>query len=199
MKRIIPSIFLAAALMINVSAHADDVHVEGNLTAEQKATLALEAAKLVTANKTPDANPTTTVDTVKKWTDVGTAIGSGLASSAKELGVAANDFAQTGVGKFTMIIIAWHFIGAALVHVLFGSLWLLGAISLWFYLFRRATTKITTTVYEEGKGPNGAKKITVRAPCPFSADDDYRNAAGTIYTLSLLVIVVIGVVAIMTF
>jgi hypothetical protein len=200
MKRI-PSIFLALMLTA-FTVHADEnIHIDGNLTQEQKAELALQAAKLVTANKNANNGvpAPVAVDTVKKWADIGTAIGSSLASSARQLGVAANDFAQTPVGKLTMAVIVWHFIGGQLVHIVFGAMWLVIAIPLWVYFYRRASSKTTITVYEAGKGPAGATKITVRAPCAFSNDDDYRNAVGVIFVLSLLMIVMIGVITVFTF
>ena len=203
MKRIIPSIFLGMLLATSF-VHADEtINVDGKLTAEQKAALALEAAKLVTANKNADAGPiappTTTVDTVKKWADIGTAIGGSLAASAKELGVAANDFAQSPVGKVTMAIIVWHFIGAQLVHIVFGALWFITMIPLWIYFYRRDSSKKTITYYEPGKGPDGAKKVVVRAPTPFSNDNDYRNGMGACYIISLILIVLIGLFATFSF
>lgn len=78
------------------------VQVEGKLTDEQRAAVALVAQQK--AAEPVSAAPT--VSKVKEWVDIGGAIGAGLASSAKELGIAANTFAQTPVGKFTVVMIA---------------------------------------------------------------------------------------------
>src|SRR4051812_40589099 len=103
------------------------IDVPGELTDQQKAELQLEATKKIVDNP-PGVISASAPEKVKEWVDIGTAIGSGLASSAKELGIAANEFANTPVGKFTVFMIAWHFIGQDFVSIAFGFAWLITAI-----------------------------------------------------------------------
>lgn len=165
------------------------VQVEGKLTDEQRAAVALVAQQK--AAEPVSAAPT--VSKVKEWVDIGGAIGAGLASSAKELGIAANTFAQTPVGKFTVVMIAWHFIGAQLIHVGIGLLWLITMIPLWVFLYKRMQFNVTVKYYNKGEGPNGARKIVERTV--------NRVADGTelMYWVLLAAIILIGVIAIFSF
>lgn len=68
---------------------------------------------------------------VKQWVDFGSALGQGLAGTARELGIAANEFINTPAGTLATYILMWKLIGADLMHV-GGALiiWLVGFISL---------------------------------------------------------------------
>jgi hypothetical protein len=71
------------------------------------------------------------------WAQVGAALGKGLAQTARELGIAANEFVQTPVGKLTAGIILWKYMGASLVHLIVGSIFLVVYFLVWLYLIRR--------------------------------------------------------------
>lgn len=60
-----------------------------------------------------------TTQKVSEWANIGKNVGEGLVATAKELGVAANDFAKTDLGKLTIIILLWHFFGKSLVILAF--------------------------------------------------------------------------------
>lgn len=120
-------------------------------------------------NQAPVEAPKKTVDTVKEWASIGSQIGAGLAASARELGLAANDFAKSPVGKLTMFIIIWRYVGHAIVSDIFGFVWLITLIPIWIYLYRRTHYITTTTVYEKGAGPDGATKIVIREPTTCTA------------------------------
>ena len=62
----------------------------------------------------------TSAEEVEKWSNIGNAVGKALSSTAKELGVAVNDFSKTDVGYLVTFLIVWHFFGAMVVHVLGG-------------------------------------------------------------------------------
>lgn len=96
-----------------------------------------------------------TVEQVEKWVDIGTKIGKGLAGAAKELGVAANDFAKTPVGILTMSLIVWNSMGSMLLHFIGGIfIWLIGFLIL-FWLIRRSQDLVI--IYDETSGKK--KKI----------------------------------------
>lgn len=97
------------------------------LTKEQK--IAIE--QILSNTKDAKSEPSIVQpDDVEKWINLGSNIGAGLAASAKELGVAASEFANTGTGKLVVWIIVWKTIGSSIAHILAGVLVLLaGAIS----------------------------------------------------------------------
>lgn len=170
MKKILLSLMLVMSVGVAI---ANDVVDTTNLTDEQKAKAALYIAQMAKENPAAVvASSSKTVEVVKQWADIGTAIGSGLASSAKQLGIAANDFAQSPVGKFTVFLIAWHFIGATLIHIAFTLLWLLITAPTIIYMYRRNTYRTVVTTYEKGKGPDGKTKVVERDCNPKSETSD---------------------------
>lgn len=188
---VIASLFLLSPTLTFADSQTTITTAQG-LTDEQKALLAAEAAKMVTENPTGKFS-TTKAKEFQQWVDLGTAIGSGLASTAKELGIAANDFVKTPVGKLTAGLIVWHFVGSSAIHLVFGSLWLLLVGSFWYSLYRRTAFKVTVTDYETGKGPNGAKRTTIR-----SNVDLTEGQSGT-FIVGGLIIAAVGVVTLATF
>lgn len=152
---LITSLFLVTPVLTFAESQTTITTASG-LTDEQKADLSAQAAKMV-ADNASGATPSTKAKEFQQWVDLGTAIGSGLASTARELGVAANDFVKTPVGKLTAGLIVWHFVGSTLIHIGFGVLWLLTMGTVLYVLYRRMSYKTTTTNYEAGKGPNGEK------------------------------------------
>lgn len=196
MNRLLPIIMMLfvipflATVAVSQYAYADQLEVSSKLSDEQKAQLALTAAQLAHEHDTSSATA------VKQWVDIGTAIGSGLASSAKELGIAANEFANTPVGKFTIVIIAWHFMGSEVVHIGFGLLWLITLLPVWVYLYRRTwfTTKIET--FETGKGPDGKTKVVTKT---VNSDRDVSDSVSGLLWVSLIVILAVGVISTFTY
>ena len=169
-----------------VAAEEVVIRVDGELTDQQKAELQLAAAK---AASTPGEVNVAKVETVKEWVNIGTAIGSGLAASAKELGVAVNDFATSPVGIFTMVLIAWHYVGGELVSIVFGFVWLAFTVPVWVWMFRRQFSNINVTKYEKDKGPNGARYVKTSSP-----SDSHYNQDGTkfAYWVTLILVIAIG-------
>ena len=139
MKRLI-SIFSLVGLLFALPVYAmdtNDVNSAGfdDLTPSQQADVIKEIAKM--KDNAKEASVSTKADEVAKWVNIGTNIGKGLAGAAKELGIAANDFAKTPVGQMTMFLIMWHFMGSIGVHFVGGLLvWTIG-ISLIYITMRR--------------------------------------------------------------
>ena len=82
----------------------------------------------------PDAP---TVKKVAEWATLGQQFGAGLAQTAKELGIAANDFVNTPVGKLVAAIIVWKLVGGAAVHIIAGVAFFIVATPIWMYNWRR--------------------------------------------------------------
>lgn len=153
-------------------AHADNfrVYTQGTLTQAQTAQLQAEAAKMAAANAANSDSqshvsaPTDTAKRVEEWVNIGTAIGSGLAASAKQLGIAANQFATTPVGKITIFLIAWHFLGNTILHIVSSLIWFLTWIPILIWYYKTNGFVLEKTVYEKGAGPSGVSKVIKRTP-----------------------------------
>ncbi len=63
-----------------------------------------------------------TPESVNAWVDVGKNVTLGMVAGAREAGVAVNEFAETPVGKLTMIVLVWHFMGNSFMHLIIGSI-----------------------------------------------------------------------------
>lgn len=82
-------------------------------------------------------NNAPSVDRISEYAKLGKDLGVGLASTAKELGVAANEFAQTPLGHVAMLLIIYKVIGSSIIHLICGFLWLTSSTAIFIYFFRR--------------------------------------------------------------
>ena len=98
------------------------------LTESQKA----EIIQRVAAAAAPAAqNTEETIDKIDKWAQVGANLGKGLAATAKELGIAVNEFASTPIGKIATALLVWHFMGVSIMHIVGAFLiWGIGLFSI---------------------------------------------------------------------
>jgi hypothetical protein len=140
--RLLCSLLTAILLLMPALSHAnlttDAVQRAGfdKLTEQQKA----ELIKQIATQATPEL--ATTLDTPQKvteWVDVGTKIGQMMGGAAKELGVQVNEFAKTPVGKWTMALIVWKFMGDVIMHAFGGVLVFITGISFVLFMARRYT------------------------------------------------------------
>jgi hypothetical protein len=92
-------------------------------------------------------------DNVVGWAGVGKEIGEAVNSSLQAVTVQSNNFAQTSVGKLTVVLVIWKVIGSEFVHIVTGLLELLIFIPLWIWSYRR--TCITRAI----KMPDKTVKI----------------------------------------
>ncbi len=67
--------------------------------------------------------------------NVGANLGKGLAATAREMGMALNEFANSRVGTFAMVLIAWNFLGGTIMHLLTALSCLLLLFG-WYRVFR---------------------------------------------------------------
>lgn len=110
------------------------------LTEQQQADIIKQVADKAAENKAVIVPGAVTAEKVNQWVEVGQNIGKMFGGAAKEVGVAVNEFSQTDVGKWTMILIIWHYLGGAIVHVVSGLLVLLASILFVRYLINRQYT-----------------------------------------------------------
>lgn len=134
-------ILAVLALMISTSVFAatqTSVDVS-KLTAEQKAQINKQVAEL-------SAEPTNVSANVRKeaeaWGELGTNMGKAMVGAAREVGVAANEFSQTSLGKVVVAMVAYKIAGRDILGVIFGALILVFGygLALWVALTRRWST-----------------------------------------------------------
>jgi hypothetical protein len=123
---------------IQVQAHASSASTTVDLTElteAQRLQIMQKTLELKTENQNTVSAPA--VQKVAEWASLSQQFGMALAQTAKELGITANQFVETPVGKMVAAIIIWKLIGGALVHIAGGAIFFLIASLIWLYLFRR--------------------------------------------------------------
>ena len=108
-------LLLAMFFVVPVYANVPDV---SNLTNEQVIQLKaqLDAKDKIEKSKSLPSQ-------LNEWAELGKNIGQGLVGAAKEMGVAANDFAKTTLGQFVIFMLVWQFFGKSII--LFSMLFLI--------------------------------------------------------------------------
>jgi hypothetical protein len=131
-------LLLILALMFSTAVYAGSatsVDVSG-LSEEQIA----ELKKTVIDAKLHKESPVNISAAVRQeagaWGDMGANMGKAMVGAAKEMGVAANDFSQTSLGKVTVAIVVYKIIGRDILKMISGFLVLLGGSVLTTYLLR---------------------------------------------------------------
>jgi hypothetical protein len=81
--------------------------------------------------------PSITVDDMGEYAELGKKYGIALSEVAKSIGTTVNELAQTPVGKFMLIMVAYNVMGEGLIGVFGGAVWFLTMIPLWIYMFHR--------------------------------------------------------------
>lgn len=108
-------LFLAGIILaFSFSASAASVDVSG-LSKEQ-----VEQINKIVQDKSTVSSKTR--EELSKWGELGKGVGEALLSAARELGVAANDFARTPLGMVTTGIVVYKIIGRDLLKIIVGSI-----------------------------------------------------------------------------
>jgi hypothetical protein len=131
-----------------------------NLTESQKASV-LKTITDTQSDGLSDAAKASTPAKVNEWIDTGTKIGQMFGGAAKEVGVAVNEFVQTPVGKWTMAIIIWKYMGGAIIHLMAGAIIFVTGFSILYYLSRKCTT--LTVVYDRERKDVFGRALKVSA------------------------------------
>lgn len=108
-------LFLAMIFTVPGYANVPDV---SNLTSDQVIQL---KAQLDAKDKIE--NSKSLPSQLNEWAELGKNIGQGLVGAAKEMGVAANDFAKTTLGQTVIVMLVWKFFGKSVI--LFSMLFLI--------------------------------------------------------------------------
>lgn len=155
------------------------------LTPAQVAEIQLQAERM---KSTASASPTDLAKDAKEWVNVGTAIGQALGSSAKELNVAVNDFAQSPVGQITTVLIVWKVIGNDLMHFILGPLFILTMLPTWWFIWRKVYL-IESITYATKDTP---KKIVFRSTADLGADAGFYAFMGVAIIIAGIIITFTG-------
>jgi hypothetical protein len=144
-KQIFAWLSLVMALMFTMPGTAlagtdnSAVSLEG-LSAEQVQKIKgdVEAAR---KNSSPE------LSAMDKAVSVGRMLGAGIVATAREVGVAVNDFAKSDVGRIVTAVLVWKYIGHDILGVVFGSIVLFAGVPLGLCIARSAYIKQINTEY----------------------------------------------------
>lgn len=151
------------------------------LTEVQRTDVLKTVAAQAEKNEKNVAPPVPASAAVEEWVSVGERVGKLLSGTARELGVAVNDFVKTPVGTLVMAMVLWKYLGAAAVHIAAGLfIWGVG-LSLSWWVARRGC-KLQITYHAEKRTWLGRplKSSVTRAPMD-------KEALATFYWSSLFV------------
>jgi hypothetical protein len=186
---------VGASATISYPAYAYDSVDTSGLTSDQVNTLKAQALELkAQALKQIRASGSTVLpsaEEINKYAELDTNIGVGLANAAKQMGVAANEFAGTTIGKIAFFIIGYKLIGSSLVHLSFGFLWFLVGIPLWMHYFKRICLYEKIVDKFDEKGKRVSREIT-----GFSLNDGDAAGYRIVMFIFLAIVVIVGLITI---
>lgn len=152
-----------------------------NLTAEQQA----QILQSITAAQTKE---TETVDKIDKWVNVGERVGKMVGGAAKELGVAANEFVKTDVGKMTAALIVWNYMGEDLVHIFVhvggGMMFMFLGLTAIYIVVRKAYP-VTYTYDTTVKNWFGRHPVQSKTPTPMTMEAPFLAALAYLVVLGV--------------
>ena len=95
-----------------------------------------------------------TVNNMAEYAELGQKYGVALSEVAKSVGTTVNELAQTPVGRFMLVMVAYRVMGSDLLGIAGGVLWFTTMIPLWIYMFHRmvlSTRSVKETFDNSGK------------------------------------------------
>lgn len=130
------------------------------------------------------AKPVTSisVDSMGEYAELGKKYGIALSEVAKSVGTTVNELAQTPVGKFMLVMVAYRVMGDDVIGVAGGVIWFTTMIPIWIYMFHRlvfSTRRIRTRVRQDGETETDVEPI------------DFGGTAGAISLWMLFVMFLI--------
>lgn len=153
MKNLLLTLF---AVLFFSSAQAQLVDISGVADRDKVRILQASGVKVAeppaSASVAPPPTPpksAETIQVVKEWGQLGQAVGTGIIAAAKELGMAANEFAGTDLGKITIGILVYKYIGREIISGVVHYVTTIGLLlaSFWFsykLLRTAAWTEVTS-------------------------------------------------------
>ncbi len=123
------------------------------------------------------------IETYGKWVGLGKEVGEAVNGSLGALTKQADEFSKTGVGQFTMILIAWKVIGTDLIQFLVGVPLLLVGFVIWTYSYYKNC--IPRRVLKEERDIHDGGKVR-----EYEADEPDKEEQFTHFVVLLVWVVV---------
>lgn len=178
-KNLIAIVVMSIASTMSFAATIDT----SGLTESQINELKISALKLQQAKDTvPEALITSaakassvTLGEAEKWADFGKNLGVALVSTARELGVAINDFSKTDLGKITTFIIVYKIVGASILNFIAGLILMIMLPTLIIFARRYVMTRDIKFEYQDRKFLNyfPYKKKVITQITHLDSDDSF--------------------------
>lgn len=136
MRKIVVFMLAMLCVVFTVPAFAenkstDTISLEG-LSAEQAKSIRAEVEKAQRK-----AAPELTL--MDKAVELSRIVGAGLVATAKELGIAANEFAKSDLGRVMMFILVWKYLGHDFLGILIGIPFMISGVLLGLHLVRKSS------------------------------------------------------------
>lgn len=171
MKKLFLVLSLLIGLASPVYANCDAINVVGM----PEATIIDLKKKCVELQNS--AKPVATVNELSEYAELGKKYGVALSEVAKSIGTTVNELAQTPVGKFMLVMVAYKVMGESLIGVLGGIVWFSTMIPLWVFMFYKMVLS-TRKVVEIRLPTDNSVKRTIDPV-------DYSGPAGPISVVML--------------
>jgi len=130
------------------------------LSKAQQAEIQLQIEKMKTAKPIAEQ--------AKEFASISSEIAKAVGATAKELGVEVNNFAATPVGKMTMYIIVWKFLGRELIGYISGTCFFIIMFPIWWIIFKRLVLIESIEWEDLPNGKKRKKRINYRTHWPDS-------------------------------
>lgn len=130
--------FLAVlfAMSMSMSAWAGSVTIDtSGLTPAQIEEIKAKSAAMRSEATDPATISATVRGEAAAWADLGANIGTAMVGAARQIGIAANEFSQTSLGKIVTVLIVYKIAGHELLGVVVGSLILVATWATGLYLW----------------------------------------------------------------
>lgn len=142
MKKLLTGLLASLVLASSGAFAQTTVSVEGLNDAQVKA---IQAKVEEVKKEQRAAIPELTM--MDKAVELGRVIGSGLVATARELGVAANDFAKSDLGRVVMYILIWKYLGQDILGIAIGVPFLIAGVMIGLRMIRAARWETTVREY----------------------------------------------------
>jgi uncharacterized membrane protein (Fun14 family) len=168
------------ALLIFSQFSFAQISTEG-LTPEQVKALNEQVSKL---KAQPENISATVRQEAEAWGELGANMGRAMVSAAREVGVAANEFSQTTLGKITVAIIVYKIVGQDILQIMSGITLLMICLTLAAVAWR---AKIGATNIEYEHIPY-LKGMWVRRRVVRVTYSDEARVVKTIFSIAMILI-----------
>jgi hypothetical protein len=108
-----------------------------------QAQIAQIAADVESKKASPVKTAVAVREEVNAWGEMGANVGKAIIGAAKELGMTANDFASTNLGKFVIAVIIFKVAGGVVLHIFVGGMVVIISLTLGWKLMKYNNTETT--------------------------------------------------------